>query len=76
MGRDFALPSGKKKKQHINDTSFHTTLEKGQSRHKFSSLYAMTKSHTQILLKDRSTVTQACAHYRKREKDSQKASEE
>lgn len=57
-----------KQKQHTNDTSFHATHEKGQSKHKkFSSLYAVTKSHLWVLLRDRSTTPQVYLSYRHKE---------
>lgn len=46
-----ALPSDNTEKEHTNDTSFHATHKKSQSREKFSSLYATMKSHLWVLLR-------------------------
>lgn len=47
-----ALPSDNTEKEHTNDTSFHAAHKKSQSRQKkFSSLYAMMKSHLWVLLR-------------------------
>lgn len=75
MGRDFALPSGKKKKNNsISMILLFIQHWKKAKAGTISPVYTQWLSHIHGYCSK--IEAQSCAHYRKREKDSQKASEE